>query len=177
MHPSATEGSYLFVANPKEMSAMAEPVLERRVRETVQEWYMSGDDMIGKDVTNELGEDLGEISDLRVTMPQGRVDYVVLKYGGLLGKRYFAIPPEALAYRPSDKTFVVNIRKDRLDDASGFSEDNWPREADWSLIESGRPFTPPSREEAEAVERTESPPPEVITTERVEVREPPRRKY
>ncbi|NLA37943.1 MAG: PRC-barrel domain containing protein, partial [Methanomicrobiales archaeon] len=39
----------------------------------------------------------------------------------------------------------------------------------------GRPTTePPSKEEAEAIARSKTPPPEVVTTERVETRERPR---
>jgi len=68
----------------------------------------------------------------------------------------------------------VNIDKQRLDDEPGFDEDNWPREADFGLIQSAAATTPPSREEVEAVKRQEAPPPEVITTERVETR--PRQK-
>ena len=102
---------------------------------------------------------------------------MVLKHGGVLGLggKRFAIPPEALAYHSGDKVFVVNIDKQRLNDSSGFDEDNWPREADWNLIRTGRPTTePPSREEAEAIARSKTPPPEVVMTERVETRERPR---
>lgn len=151
----------------------SEVIMERRTRTTGEEWFMSADDAIGKKVINPEGDDLGEISDMRVAFPEGRVEYVVLKYGGMLGvgAKRFAVPPEALAYHPGDDNFVVNIDKQRLDDRAGFDEDNWPREADWDLIRSTRPTTtPPSREEAEAVARAETPPPEVVTTERVEAR-------
>ncbi len=153
-------------------------VMERRVRETGAEWYMSGDDVMGKGIINPQGEDLGKISDMRIAFPEGRIEYVVLRHGGVLGMggKHFAVPPEALTYRSGDDVFVANIAKDTLDNAEGFSEDNWPREPDWNLIESARARAPPSREEAEAVEASEAPPPEVVTTERVEVREPPRRR-
>lgn len=154
-----------------EMSAMAEGrsgmVMERRVRETGAEWYMSGDDVMGKSVINPQGEDLGKISDMRIAFPQGRVEYVVLRYGGVLGMggKHFAVPVEALTYRLGDDVLVVNIAKDTLDNAAGFSENDWPREPDWNLIESARVRAPPSREEAE-----------VVTTERVEVRDQPRQR-
>ncbi len=92
-----------------------------------------------------------------------------------MGGKHFAIPVEALTYRSGDGVFVVNIAKDTLDNAAGFSENEWPKEPDWNLIESARARAPPSREEAEAMESTETPPPEVVTTERVEVREQPPR--
>ena len=153
--------------------AMAETILEQQVRRTEGQEFFSSDDVVGKRVKNPEGYDLGEISSLRVGLPTGRVAYAVLRTGGMfgLGAKHFAIPIEAMVYRPGDDVFVVNISKYRLDNEPGFSEGDWPREANWSLIESRRPVGPPSQEEARAVTRTEPPPREVVTTERVEVRE------
>lgn len=160
----------------KKMQERSEVVLERRTRTAGEEWFMSADDVLDKKVINPQGDDLGEISDMQISFPEGRVKYLVLKYGGMLGvgAKRFAIPTEAVIYRPGDDAFVVNIDRQRLDDRSGFDEENWPREADFDLIQPARAMTPPSREEAEAVKRQETPPPEVITTERVETR--PRQK-
>lgn len=152
---------------------MAETILEQQVRRTEGQEFFSSEDVVGKRVKNPEGYDLGEISSLRVGLPTGRVAYAVLRAGGMfgLGAKFFAIPIEAMVYRPGDDVFVVNISKYRLDNEPGFSEGEWPREANWNLIESKRPMGPPSQEEARAVTRTEPPPREVVTTERVEVRE------
>ncbi|WP_292364407.1 MULTISPECIES: DUF2795 domain-containing protein [unclassified Methanoculleus] len=152
---------------------MAETILEQQVRRTEGQEFFSSEDVVGKRVKNPEGYDLGEISSLRVGLPTGRVVYAVLRTGGMfgLGSKLFAIPIEAMVYRPGDDVFVANISKYRLDNEPGFSEGDWPREANWSLIESRRPMGPPSQEEARAVTRTEAPPREVVTTERVEVRE------
>jgi len=160
----------------KKMQERSEVILERRTRSAGEEWSMSADDILKKNVINPQGDDLGEISDMRIAFPEGKVKYLVLRYGGVLGMaaKRFAIPPEAVIYRPGDKNFVANIDKQRLDDLPGFDEDNWPREADFSLIQSAGSMTPPTREEVEAVKRAETPPPEVVTTERVETR--PRRR-
>lgn len=156
---------------------MAETILEQRIRRTEGQEYFSSEDIVGKRVKNPEGYDLGEISSLRVGLPTGRVAYAVLKTGGMLGlgSKHFAIPIEAMVYRPGDDVFVANISKHRLDSDSGFSEGDWPKESNWNLIESKRPMGPPSQEEARAVTRMESPPHEVVTTERVEVRETPAR--
>ncbi|MDD3071568.1 PRC-barrel domain-containing protein [Methanoculleus horonobensis] len=160
----------------KKMQERSEVILERRTRTAGEEWFMSADDILDKNVINQEGDDLGEISDMRIGFPEGKVDYLVLRYGGVLGMaaKRFAVPPEAVIYRPGDDNFVVNIDKQRLDDLPGFDEDHWPREADYSLIQSAGSITPPTREEAEAMKRTETPPPDVVTTERVETR--PRRR-
>lgn len=158
------------------MQERSDVILERRTRTAGEEWFMSADDILDKKVINPQGDDLGEISDMRISFPDGRVHYLVLKHGGTLGlgTKRFAIPPEAVIYRPGDDNFVVNIDKQRLEDERGFDEDNWPREADFSLIQSAGTITPPTREEAEAVKRQETPPPEVVRTETVETRPRPR---
>ena len=152
---------------------MAETILEQQMRRTEGQEYLASEDIVGKRVKNPEGYDLGEISSLRVGLPTGRVAYAVLRTGGMfgLGAKHFAIPIEAMVYRPGDDVFVVNISKYKLDNEPGLTEGEWPREANWNLIEAKRPMGPPSQEEARAVTRTEPPPREVVTTERVEVRE------
>ncbi|MDV2480719.1 PRC-barrel domain containing protein [Methanoculleus sp. Wushi-C6] len=158
------------------MQERSDVILERRTRTTGEEWFMSADDILDKKVINPQGDSLGEISDMRVSFPEGKVHYLVLKYGGTLGigAKRFAIPPEAVIYRAGDDAFMVNIDEQRLKDERGFDEDHWPREADFSLIQSAGTIAPPTREEAEAVKRQEAPPPEVVRTETVETR--PRRR-
>ncbi|KAF5053624.1 hypothetical protein DSECCO2_396500 [anaerobic digester metagenome] len=153
--------------------AMAETILEQQIRRTEGQEFFSSEDVVGKRVKNPEGYDLGEISSLRVGLPTGKVTYAVLRTGGMfgLGAKHFAVPIEAMVYRPGDDVFVVNISKHRIENEPGFSESEWPKEANWALIESRRPMGPPSQEEARAVTRTEPPPREVVTTERVEVRE------
>lgn len=146
-------------------------VLERRTRRTEAEGFMRSEHIIGKSVKNMEGYDLGEIASMWVGLLRGRVEYVVLAYGGGGGRKLFAVPIEALAYRPGDDSFLVNIDKNVLDSEAGFSESDWPREANWDLIASDRPIVPPTREEALAVESTEAPPPVITTTERVVVSE------
>ena len=153
--------------------AMAEATLEQQVRRGEGQEYLASEDIVKKRMKNPEGYDLGEISSLRVGLPTGRVAYAVLRTGGMfgLGAKHFAIPLEAIVYRPGDDVFVVNISKYRLDNEPGFTEGEWPKEANWNLIETRRPVGPPSQEEARAVTRTEPPFREVVTTERVEVRE------
>lgn len=153
---------------------MAERVLRQRVRRPGDQEFMSSEEIVGKRVKNPEGYDLGEIADLRISLPAGRVAYVVLRTaGGMfgLGAKFFAVPIEAMVYRPGDDVFLVNISRYRIENESGFPEGEWPREADWSLIEATRPMAPPSQEEARAVTRMEPPPRGVVTTEWVKVRE------
>ena len=57
--------------------AMAETILEQRVRRTEGHDFFSSEDVVGKRVKNPEGYDLGEISSLRVGLPTGKVAYAV----------------------------------------------------------------------------------------------------
>ena len=92
---------------------------------------------------NKEGEHLGDISDVVIDHDSGCIVYTVLSYGGILGfgEKHFAIPWEAVHIRPGEKGATVDADKQTLDNATGFSRDRMPREADWSLVR----IPPPAR--------------------------------
>jgi sporulation protein YlmC with PRC-barrel domain len=53
--------------------------------------------LIGKDVRNPQGEDLGDIKDVIVDLNNSRVHYIVLSFGGIMGVGdiQFAFPATA----------------------------------------------------------------------------------
>ena len=93
---------------------------------------------IGEDVYNKKGEKLGHIKEVMLDIVDGRVAYVVLSFGGFLGiaDKLFAVPWNALTLKLEtlDKRFILDVEKDRLEDAPGFDKDDWPDMADeaWS---------------------------------------------
>lgn len=93
---------------------------------------MAADTLEGDSVVNPQGEDLGKIKDIMIDVPSGRVAYAVLSSGGFLGigDKYHAIPWAALTLDADRKCFVLNIDKERLQNAPGFDKDNWPTMAD-----------------------------------------------
>jgi sporulation protein YlmC with PRC-barrel domain len=86
----------------------------------------------GNPVRNPRGEDLGEIQDIMLNVPDGRIAYAVLSFGSVLGMggKLFAIPWRALTLDADQECFVLDISKERLQDAPGFDEDHWPSMAD-----------------------------------------------
>jgi hypothetical protein len=60
---------------------------------------MGADTLLGNDVYNKDGEDLGDIKEFMIDMASGKVAYAVLSFGGLLGMgdKLFAVPWAALA--------------------------------------------------------------------------------
>ena len=65
-------------------------------------------------------------------MRSGRIAYAVLSFGGFLGmgEKLFAVPWNALTLDTDNKRSILNVEKDRLKDAPGFDNDNWPDMAD-----------------------------------------------
>lgn len=84
--------------------------------------------IIGTDVKNAKGENLGDIKDLVLNPMRGNVVYVVVSYGGILGMgdKLFAIPWSALRWSADKDYYVLNMDKDALKKAPGFDEDHWP---------------------------------------------------
>jgi sporulation protein YlmC with PRC-barrel domain len=93
---------------------------------------MAADTLEGDDVVNRQGEDLGKIKDIMIDVPRGRVAYAVLSSGGFLGigDKYHAIPWSALTLDADRKCFILDVDKERLQNAPGFDKDNWPSMAD-----------------------------------------------
>lgn len=93
---------------------------------------MGAGTLIGNDVYNTQGEDLGDIKEIMLDMRSGRVNYAVLSFGGFLGiaDKLFAVPWSALKLDTENKRFVLDVAKDQLENAPGFDQDHWPDMAD-----------------------------------------------
>jgi sporulation protein YlmC with PRC-barrel domain len=93
---------------------------------------MGADTLNGNEVYNHKDEDLGDIKEIMLNMRTGRVSYAVLSFGGFLGlgEKLFAVPWDALKLDTENKRFVLNVDKERLENAPGFDKDHWPNMAD-----------------------------------------------
>lgn len=97
---------------------------------------MGASTLIGNDVYNHKGEELGDIKEIMLDTGNGKVGYAVLSFGGFLGmgEKLFAVPWNALTLDTKNKRFVLSVEKDRLKDAPGFHKDRWPDMADQSWV-------------------------------------------
>ncbi len=125
---------------PKMSSSVADVDADRDTR---QDWdedegkhkyrrVMSAGTLSGDRVRNSAGEDLGKIEEIMLDVPTGRVAYAVLSFGGFLGmgSKLFAVPWQALTLNERDHEFILNMDKQKLENAPGFDKDNWPDMAD-----------------------------------------------
>ncbi len=93
---------------------------------------MGAETLVGNDVCNRQDEDLGEIKEIMLDMNNGKVSYAVMTFGSFLGMggKLFAVPWDALTLDTENKRFVLDVEKERLKDAPGFDQDDWPDMAD-----------------------------------------------
>ena len=86
-------------------------------------------ELIGMSVRNPQDEELGTIKDIVIDFEQGRVAYVVLATGGLLGlgEKLVAVPINILRGQGDEADYLtLNASKAKLDAAKGFDPDNYP---------------------------------------------------
>lgn len=93
-------------------------------------------EVIGVSVKNNAQKDIGKIEEIVLDKLAGQARYVVLSFGGLLGLRdkYFALPWKSISYSPKEKAFILNVSKEKLENAPGFDKNHWPNmaEVSWS---------------------------------------------
>ncbi len=98
---------------------------------------MSASTLEGDEVVNRQGEKLGELEEIMIDVTTGRIAYAVLSTGGFLGigDKLFAVPWRALTLDPENHCFILDVDKQRLEQAPGFDKDHWPTMADQSWAE------------------------------------------
>jgi sporulation protein YlmC with PRC-barrel domain len=93
---------------------------------------MGAETLVGNDVYNTEGEDIGDIKEIMLDMRSGRVGYAVLSFKPFLsmGEKLFAVPWNAMKLDTEQKRFTLDVDKDRLKEAPGFDKSHWPNMAD-----------------------------------------------
>ena len=84
--------------------------------------------IIGMEVRNRNNEKLGEIKDLVLDLPSGRISYAVLSVGGFLGigEKLLAIPTSALSTTEDPHKLLLNADRAKIEGTPGFAATNWP---------------------------------------------------
>ena len=89
---------------------------------------LSAKALIGARVVNLKNENLGKIEDLVIEPEDGRVTFGILSFGGFLGmgEKLFAVPLQMMRTSTEDRTFVLDVDKEKLKNAPSFDNDRWP---------------------------------------------------
>lgn len=90
---------------------------------------MRGSEIVGANIFNQQGEDLGEINDVLFDENTGGMTHAVLAMGGFLGigEKLTAVPWKHIRQSEKDtKGFVVEADKAKLKAAESFDMNAWP---------------------------------------------------
>ena len=104
--------------------------------------FLTASSIIGDKVYNDKDEHMGKIEDIMIEITTGKIEYVVIEFGGFLtiGEKYFAIPFNLLKVDPEKKAFRFNQSREMLEKAPGFDLNHWPEtnfhaeETYWSFV-------------------------------------------
>lgn len=98
---------------------------------------LSSSTLIGDPIKNGAGDKLGSLKEIMIDLESGQVAYVVMSTGGVLGMgdSYFAIPWEMIHVDTEDKSVIVDVDKETIENAPGFDKDDWPEAAALSRLE------------------------------------------
>ena len=87
--------------------------------------------LLAMEVRNREGEKLGEVKDFVVDLRSGKISYVAITTGGVLGlgvrEKLIAVPLTDFSV-PEDRenTLILDATKGEIEDAPGFAATNWP---------------------------------------------------
>ena len=83
--------------------------------------------LIGMNVQNPQGQDLGEIKDIVINLDSGSVSYAVLSSGGVLGvgEKLLAVPLSAFKRSADRQHLVLQATQANISQAQGIGN-NWP---------------------------------------------------
>jgi sporulation protein YlmC with PRC-barrel domain len=97
---------------------------------------LSTSTLTGTGVTNRKGENLGDLKDIMIDLESGEIAYAVISFGGFLGigDKLFAVPFEALTIDKINEQIVMDVTKEKLENAPGFDKDNWPSSPDRQFV-------------------------------------------
>lgn len=99
-------------------------------------------ELLGFDVTNAEGEDLGAIEDIMIDWRQNRIVYPIFSFGGFLGlgEKWFVIPLDQITLDPIERRLVFDVEPEQLENAPGFDALTLPDTADPSWDEKIRRY-------------------------------------
>lgn len=92
-------------------------------------------ELIGKNIENVSNEPIGEVDNLAIDLPAGRVAFVILEPSRTLGlgNNLYALPPDALTRAAEGKKLASDLTKEKLASAPHFTKDNWSKLDDRSF--------------------------------------------
>ena len=96
---------------------------------------LSASTMIGDAIVDSKGDPLGTLEEVMLRVSDGSIGYAVLAFeDGFLSNPFqanklFAVPWSMMTLDTSRHCFILNVERERLEEAPGFDKDDWPDHA------------------------------------------------
>ncbi len=121
--------------------------------------YQRLEQVIGCPVYGAEDEKLGTIKDVVLNTQDGTVGYAALTHGGFFGfgNKVFAVPWSEFERHPEKEAYILDVREEYLQEAPGFSQDQWPDMADENWAREIRAFYREGQVESGEPGRTSEP--------------------
>ena len=96
--------------------------------QSTQPLALSAHTLVGDKVLNHDNEEIGKVEEIMIDILTGRVAYVVVSFGGILGigSKLFAVPWSVLRVNHDEACVILDIPREQLEAAPGFDRDRWP---------------------------------------------------
>jgi len=120
----ACAGAAAAAGESKQQGASAKPQQSAQS----QSQTMSAKRLIGTDVVDAQGKDMGEIKEVVLDLQNARVHAAVVEFGGFLGigDKQYAFPVSELKRAKDADKLTLNVSKENLEQQQGFDKDKWP---------------------------------------------------
>ena len=91
--------------------------------------YLTATSLMSNKVYNTKNEKLGDIHDIMIDIITGKIEYVVIEFGGFLGigEKFFAVPFRLLAIDTVKEACIFDQTRVAMEKAPGFDKDHWPK--------------------------------------------------
>lgn len=105
--------------------SITQPTSQDSLKRDETHALISADKVEGTAVYDAQGEKMGSIYRIMIDKLSGKVDYAVMSFGGFLGigDRYHPLPWGMLTYDEGLEGYVVNLTKEKLENAPSYAED------------------------------------------------------
>jgi sporulation protein YlmC with PRC-barrel domain len=124
--PSIERREHTVCETPRTPNEFAEKTVRPRMH------ICSAARLKGDRVRNAAGENLGTIKEIAINLLSGRVAYAVLSFGGVfgIGEKLFTVPWDAVRIDEEEHEFILDMKRQTLEDAPGLDRHNWPSASD-----------------------------------------------
>jgi sporulation protein YlmC with PRC-barrel domain len=85
-------------------------------------------ELMGKNIHNREGQKIGDVSELAIDLQSGKVQFALVSFGGFLGigEKLVAVPFQLFQPGPKGEYLVLDVPKEKLEQAPKFDKDKWP---------------------------------------------------